>query len=305
MSTLVSEAEDTSRSLVSTASTSLSIQIEEDDNSTDAFIKPENNIPQEMWKGVLAFALCAFCAFLNTLMLSIIHDYMPSYGPLPDISFTLSKYTPSLLYYNELIMVILTGTALIICIFHKYRWVLVRRLFIIAALLYFGRLFTLFMTQLPKADIYYQCAPKFTDANRTIKGVFLRAIEVFFAGGLQVKAEGNLCGDYLYSGHTITLVLTALFINEYAPKRLKHIHFLTWSLALLGMAFLLISRGHYTIDVVISYWLTTRIFWEYHTFASNPILMRDTSAHNHFQKYGWIFVCQSMEKNCKTPVPNV
>jgi hypothetical protein len=35
---------------------------------------------------------------------------------------------------------------------------------------------------------------------------------------------------------------------------------------------MLISRGHYTVDIVIAYYVATRLFWIYHTLANNPQL---------------------------------
>uniref|UniRef100_A0A0K0E3B4 PAP2_C domain-containing protein n=1 Tax=Strongyloides stercoralis TaxID=6248 RepID=A0A0K0E3B4_STRER len=304
MANILSEAEDITHSLVSTASTSTSIQIEEDDNSTNSFIRENNKFPSERYKTLIAFLLCSLSAFGNTVILSYVHDFRPTSKPLPDISFSFTPYTPSLLYYNEFIMVSLSLTALTICILHKYRWILLRRLFIIAAILYFGRMFALLFTTLPNADPNYPCAPRFTDNNRTISGVLRRAIRVFFGAGLQVNGNLNLCGDYIYSGHTVILVISTLFINEYSPKKWKYIHLITWPVTFIGIAFLLISRGHYTIDVAISYWLTTRIFWEYHTFTANPYLRNVKSRDNHLQKYGWLFICRMMENNIHSSLPN-
>ena len=39
-----------------------------------------------------------------------------------------------------------------------------------------------------------------------------------------------------------------------------------------GVVTLLLARGHYSIDVVIAYWITTRIWWMYHTMANNSNL---------------------------------
>lgn len=43
-------------------------------------------------------------------------------------------------------------------------------------------------------------------------------------------------------------------------------------MAAVGVAMVQISHGHYTVDVVIAYFITTRIFWTYHTLANNAIL---------------------------------
>jgi len=40
----------------------------------------------------------------------------------------------------------------------------------------------------------------------------------------------------------------------------------------IGVVMLQLSHGHYSIDVVIAYFFTTRIFWIYHTLANNAAL---------------------------------
>ena len=39
-----------------------------------------------------------------------------------------------------------------------------------------------------------------------------------------------------------------------------------------GVVTLLLARGHYSIDVIIAYWVTTRIWWIFHTLANNANL---------------------------------
>jgi len=99
------------------------------------------------------------------------------------------------------------------------------------------------------------------------------------------------CGDYLYSGHTCTLVLATHFINEcmYNKKKaIKHkiiycilkyiyivlldtphsyhlLHFLSWLTALTGMFFILAGHQHYSIDILIALVLSSRLFVYYHT----------------------------------------
>jgi shingomyelin synthase len=34
--------------------------------------------------------------------------------------------------------------------------------------------------------------------------------------------------------------------------------------AIFGIAFLIFSHSHYTIDIIIAYYITTRLFWSYH-----------------------------------------
>ncbi len=44
------------------------------------------------------------------------------------------------------------------------------------------------------------------------------------------------------------------------PKRLFLLHWLTWLVACTSIVLLLVSRGHYTVDVVLAYYVTTRVW---------------------------------------------
>ena len=56
------------------------------------------------------------------------------------------------------------------------------------------------------------------------------------------------------------------------PRRCIFLHWLTLSWSVAGIVFLLFARGHYTVDVIIAYYVTTRVFWLYHTITDNKSL---------------------------------
>lgn len=41
-----------------------------------------------------------------------------------------------------------------------------------------------------------------------------RIMKMIAGGGLSITGSHTMCGDYLYSGHTVMLTLTYLFIKE-------------------------------------------------------------------------------------------
>lgn len=68
-----------------------------------------------------------------------------------------------------------------------------------------------------------------------------------------------------------------------SPRNWKILHFICFIFSFLGVFLLLISRGHYTIDVIVSYWISTRVFWQYHTMAGIAALrVRNNFFHNKF-----------------------
>ncbi|EYB87172.1 hypothetical protein Y032_0267g753 [Ancylostoma ceylanicum] len=109
-------------------------------------------------------------------------------------------------------------------------------------------------------------------ANLTF-GLFLsRVAEQAIRAGFQDK-NGMLCGDMLFSGHTLGMITSALCIAYYLPKRWRMLQWVVHFLAAVGMACMIISRTHYTIDIVIAYWLSNFIFRVYHAFCEVDIFM--------------------------------
>ena len=105
--------------------------------------------------------------------------------------------------------------------------IILRRFFVIAGALYFLRSVTMLVTSLPVATQLTDCQPKVCRSLRlsflnvsfdwqdfvTI-GVRLKKATLIFVGQGMSSFGVKTCGDYLYSGHTCTLVLATHFINE-------------------------------------------------------------------------------------------
>ena len=64
------------------------------------------------------------------------------------------------------------------------------------------------------------------------------------------------------------------------------------------------ARGHYSIDVILAYWITTRLWYLYHSMMTNPSL-KQASNTNYFSKIWWWTLLRWFEENVKTgPLPN-
>ncbi|CAI4225915.1 unnamed protein product [Auanema sp. JU1783] len=261
---------------------------------------PHDRFPKEHGKAMIAVVMLVFAAVLNEVVLSFVHERVPEMAPLPDITFSLIPYYAKGLEICEYIMIVSFVSVLLLMFFHRHRWIMLRRLMILGALLYLMRCVTMLVTQVPVADPNFYCSPKLGE-NATFWRVVVRGLKMVAGVGLNVQGKNTLCGDYIYSGHTIVLVISALFMTEYSPRRWWVLHVTSWIAALAGVIFLVISRGHYTLDVILSYYVVTRLFWNYHTLAAHPTLRN--SQHNHHRKEYWYYLFGFMEREVQKPIP--
>lgn len=56
-----------------------------------------------------------------------------------------------------------------------------------------------------------------------------------------------------------------------SPKRFWWYQWFCWTLSAVGIFCILLAHDHYTVDVVVAYFITTRLFWWYHTMANQQV----------------------------------
>ncbi|GLG96758.1 Uncharacterized protein GBIM_03667 [Gryllus bimaculatus] len=241
--------------LVSSASNGM-VQID-----MPAPLREEPRFPKEKWKTFVVTSL------------AMVHERVPDrekYGPLPDIFLDNVPAIDWALSVSEVLIVISVYAVLIVLVFHKHRFIVMRRVFVILALLYLMRSITMFVTVLPVASVTYYCSPKLNSTSTAV--VVQRMWQLFQGFGLSINGKHTYCGDYIYSGHTVMLTMSYLIIAEYSPKRCFPVHWVSWIVSVSGVILVLVAHGHYTVDVIIAYYATTTLFWIYHTLANNPTL---------------------------------
>ncbi|CAG9861212.1 unnamed protein product [Phyllotreta striolata] len=260
--------------------------------------------PSEIWKTTLAALILCLTLFLNLIALSMVHDKVPSRsdGPLPDIVLsTVLVFKPGLFISEYIIMFMIFTSLTSILLFHRYSSIIFRRIFLMMSVLYLYRTITMSATILPTASKKYMCAPKLAHPN--INQILRRSISLIPNFGLSVIGPQEFCGDLIYSGHTVLLVLLALLMSEYTSKNLWIVHWLYRSLAFAGILMLELAHAHYFIDVIIAYYMTTRVFWTYHTIANNEEL-KTAGETNFYSRAWWFQIFVFFEKNIHGPVPN-
>lgn len=180
--------------------------------------------------------------------------------PLPDLIFAYVDEQQWALRVGDTMVSICIWSSIITIVFHGHRWIILRRGLFIGAVLYLCRSLSMFSTQLP---------PGYTDNSKSCRNqvnrstwslIMDRFVEQALRIGFQQSYDGYLCGDLLFSGHTLAMTLGASIVHYYTPRRLRPIRYFIWVCALVGMICMIICRTHYTVDVLFGYWMTIGFF---------------------------------------------
>lgn len=265
--------------------------------------REEPKFPREKWKTLVALLFFFANMTLSTIALAIVHERLPDrtkYPPLPDIVFDLIEPLDWALSISDILIIVSIFMGLFVLILHKHKFIIFRRVFLMLGLLYLMRSITMFVTQVPVASLTYYCSPKANSTSPLL--VLKRAVQLLSGFGLSINGKHTYCGDYIYSGHTALFTLTYLVIREYTPRRCFLVHWFSWLVSVVGVVMMVISRGHYTVDVLIAYYVATRIFWMYHTLANNAGL-KTSSPNNFLSRLWWFSIFQYFEGNVSGVVP--
>ncbi|KAM3860038.1 phosphatidylcholine:ceramide cholinephosphotransferase 1-like [Diretmus argenteus] len=258
--------------------------------------------PEEWAKTIVTLVYAMVCFLATTIMISVVHERVPpmeATPPLPDKFFdwfSRREWAFTICEFNGLVLV---ATWLIQWSLLRYRSIVARRFFFLVGTLYLYRCVTMYVTTLPVPGHHFICEPKVLgDYALQMR----RVMKMMAGGGLTITGSHHMCGDYLYSGHTVLLTLTHLFITEYCPKRLWWFHWFCWFLWSVGLFCILLAHDHYSIDVVLAYYITTRLFWWYHTMANQQVLKQPCPA-SFVSRIWWYRVFLYLESNVHGVVP--
>eukprot|EP01086_Lenisia_limosa_P009286 TRINITY_DN3259_c0_g1_i3.p1 TRINITY_DN3259_c0_g1~~TRINITY_DN3259_c0_g1_i3.p1 ORF type:complete len:338 (-),score=8.63 TRINITY_DN3259_c0_g1_i3:116-1129(-) len=208
---------------------------------------------------LLAFAIFLVGGAVNTYMANLADRLRPLPGtpPLPDIGHYL---IPEILHPEglpEYFLGPILMTTFAFVLIHPQRLCILRRIFVIQGVMSLLRALTVVVTSLPDPN------PLCQDVDRTMRHVF-QPINPF---------DSQTCGDLIFSGHTVALILAGFIWQDYTRHR--GIHVVVWALVWTAVLSLLAARFHYTIDVVIASILTIRIWRHYHLFIVVPELQKE------------------------------
>ncbi|KAK2824223.1 hypothetical protein Q5P01_021398 [Channa striata] len=251
----------------------------------------------EVWKTVISVIYVFFVFGFTSFVMVIVHERVPdmrTYPPLPDIFLDSVPRIPWAFAMAEACGLILCYMFLLILLLHKHRSILLRRLCSLMGTVFLLRCCTMFVTSLSVPGQHLKCSSKtYSDTWGKIQ----RALAIWSGFGMTLTGV-QTCGDYMFSGHTVVITMLNFFVTEYTPQTWNLIHTISWVLNLFGIFFILAAHEHYSIDVFIAFYITTRLFLYYHTLANTRAYQQSRRARIWFPMFSF-FEC-----NVNGPVPN-
>lgn len=275
-----------------------------DNSPYSNYSKSNMDMPIRCYKGekrkTLVSMLYIFCIGLWTsFILTVVHDRVPDmqkYPPLPDIILDNVPLIPWAFFASEAIGICLLIILLVILFFHKYRLIIFRRICSLGGTIFFLRSITMLITSLSVPGIHIQCASqRYGSLTNKIYGAW----NILTGAGLYASGI-RTCGDYMFSGHTVWITLTTHFISEYTPRSMHLLHTGCWVLNIFGLFFILGAHEHYSIDVFVGFYITSRLFLYYHSLANNKALFQ----RDHKRVKIWFPLLSYFESNIHSIVPN-
>jgi hypothetical protein len=174
---------------------------------------------------------CIVCGgtvgLLNLVTIHFADERRPLHIPFPpdvvhDIFPALPAHTADFIIYPMVLSTVLFTLS------SSFTWIIFTRIAITYGLSMSLRMVTMIVTSLP--DPSPACAERH-------------------------HADGTTCGDLVYSGHTVGLMMCAFTFRYFTRERVFEVT--TWVLTAAGLFCVITSRLHYTKDVVVSLYVIT------------------------------------------------
>jgi hypothetical protein len=225
---------------------------------------PEFSWRSPLIRHALASALFLLSSgFAMSFCVTMVHFRMPDptrYPPLPD--FVHSIMPPmrfgafgEVIYHGGTVMSLIAG--LIYC--RKNFFPPWNRFFMAWGYSWYLRCIALYATQLPPTTDFncrfnYPNYP--ADFPHPIPNIFKNTLLGVVTGG-----NGNIhCGDLMFSGHTVLLIMNWMFILTYITPHNKVLPVVSTFMSIVKMCFMVLERKHYCIDVLMSMYVSITVW---------------------------------------------
>jgi hypothetical protein len=292
------------------------LQQEEDESSFNPLVLALRSFDmqysaKETWSGMIVKLFVSLCfilisVFATALTMVFVHSRVPDpsiYPPLPDIVLDNLPLIPWAFAASELIVFSLLVILIMVLFMHKYRGIILRRVFAITSTVFLMRCLTMVVTSLSVPGLHLGQGCLQHREQLPVDQMLVRAWKITSRFGLSITGL-TTCGDYMFSGHSSCLTLFNLFICEYTPKKWRGLHTLTWIMNIFGMFFVLASHEHYTLDVCVAFYISSRLFRYYHHHANIQHVIDEIDKDHKDQWFIYLPLYKFLEQNSNGKVPN-
>ncbi|KAJ8655092.1 hypothetical protein O0I10_009299 [Lichtheimia ornata] len=189
------------------------------------------------------------------------------YPPLPDVGF---HFLPQLdqLWLTDLFDALLVFPTIVHVVFHRKVVHVAHSWFLTSTLCNVERIATVAITSFPDP----------------------RAGCEMVTSQIWTKVSAHKCGDCMFSGHTVLFVICACVWTTYPPcnQRIARVVISTiiWLLVLAGSAIVIMNRAHYTVDVLVAWyvgignWYIVQYFWKEQTCLTGKQYYKPVNNHH-------------------------
>jgi len=266
--------------------------------------KPKTTIPMhskalrnELKKTFLAFVFQQAAQLLMIWTVVKSNDRMDLESPvLPDLILSRVPMVKRAGQWSEILLFTLFVVFTIVVLFHKHRFLVLRRVLAVTGICLVIRSFCVWATVLPRSLSSMECAPKSRNGGEVLHRVFI----MYITSGLSIFG-GHMCGNYFFSGHTCLMTIVHAAFYQYTPdlplfcplKRL--ISLLCVAIAVL----ILLAHNHYTLDILGAYYVASRVWMFYHFLAHNPQFRLSSQL-----QFSWSWLVNIFEDGSECQVKN-
>lgn len=96
----------------------------------------------------------------------------------------------------------------------------------------------------------------------------------------------------------LLLILWCVFVDT--PRKIPLLHMISWVLNLFALFFIIASHQHYSIDVFVAFYISSRLFLYYHSLANNRVLRQPDCKRTRI----WFPLFSYFESSVNCIVPN-
>lgn len=186
--------------------------------------------------------------------IKVFRDRELNYGKLPDL---IQDISPNLSHYSYLTdKIIKMYIILFICLvsLNDNIYDITTNSFILVSMILFFRMLMFSSTILPSIN---------TNCHRKKKNRYKKKFINILYDFITQKYETGYCNDYIFSGHNAIFILLTLLISYYNLLS-GGLVYLLWIFTIIFSLISIICRNHYTIDVILAYFITFSIFHGYY-----------------------------------------